>query len=356
MLRFSATFPSEVHTFAARRLNAPRLTTDNYIGMLQVLHYPMILLPLRAINCDIRKNGRFFAMEYTATQYDSRQSHSRAKSSLSWWTLFRMNTSIGPNPSRRSTSANPMPGTELGHLGSVVREGRLTLTISLWPVKETEIGLSPALNSKSSFYHPKSLVYHDFLSVVRNSPTGHVASDSIMNAQKPCNLTGPQNDDDHPNEQNLACMWNWGSRRANQTPRTIASHFKTATTFNLVIDQSLVEDLTSALCFPERFQRGLPAAERTKLFQHLFKRSEEFVNAIILRLDERELFESGRPIAHVFSDVVGCISFLRNQAAKEDSQMSSSDEFEDFERLRRLFWWDKLSTSLHPAQYFDYRN
>jgi hypothetical protein len=50
-----------------------------------------------------------------------------------------------------STSAIHMPGTELGHIGSVVREERLNLTISLPLVKETDISLSPALNSNPSF-------------------------------------------------------------------------------------------------------------------------------------------------------------------------------------------------------------
>jgi hypothetical protein len=177
-----------------------------------------------------------------------------------------------------------------------------------------------------------------------------------MTARSQCNVAGRRDCDGHSNERNLASMWNWGAHGTDDTPRTIASHFKTATTCNLVIDQSLLKDLTSALRFPERFQLGLPAAERTRLFQHLFKTSEEFINAIILRLDERGLFASGRPIAHVFSDVISCISFLRNQAVKEDSQMSSSDEFEEFERLRGTFWRDKLSTSLHPARDFNSLN
>jgi hypothetical protein len=195
------------------------------------------------------------------------------------------------------------------------------------------------------FHHPKSLEYYSFRPVLRNSPTGHVVGVSIMNARKPCNLAGPRNDDDHSNEQNLASMWNWGAHCADHTQKTVASHFKTATTFNLVVDQSLVKDLASALCFPERFHIGLPAAERTTLYSRLFTMSEEFINTIILRLDERGLFESGRPIAHVFSDVISCISFLRSQAENEDSGMSSSDEFKKFERFRKSFWQRCYGTS-----------
>ena len=65
-----------------------------------------------------------------------------------------MDTSIAPNLGGRSASVTHMPGTELEHLGSVVREGRRTLAIDLAVLKETELGLSSALNSESSFLSP----------------------------------------------------------------------------------------------------------------------------------------------------------------------------------------------------------
>jgi hypothetical protein len=63
-----------------------------------------------------------------------------------------MDTNIALNSGGRSASATH--GTELEHLGSVVREGRRTLAIELAVLKETEIGLSSALNSESSFLSP----------------------------------------------------------------------------------------------------------------------------------------------------------------------------------------------------------
>ena len=64
----------------------------------------------------------------------------------------RMDTSIALKSGGQSASATH--GTELEHLGSVVREGRRTLAMDLAVLTETEIGLSSALKSESSFPSP----------------------------------------------------------------------------------------------------------------------------------------------------------------------------------------------------------
>jgi hypothetical protein len=191
-------------------------------------------------------------------------------------------------------------------------------------------------------------VYHSFLPLRRDDSNGHVQKLSLWNARKPCTLTGTQNGNSNSDQQatKLAHFWNWGGESEGQTQISVAQSIKWHTKFNLVIDQSLIESLALALSFPERFQKRLPAAERTRLFQLLSKKADEFIDALILRLDEKKVFETGRPISHVFADMIGCITFLKEQARTDGSKISTSKEFAEIEELRRCFWWQTLGTYL----------
>lgn len=196
-------------------------------------------------------------------------------------------------------------------------------------------------------------VYQRFLPLRRNNSNAQVEVQFLCNARDSCVLTDTQIGNGVSNQQvlELACFWNWGGVCAGYTQLSVARYFKSEreTTLNLVLDHSLVESLRSALTFSERFRPGLPAAEKTELFKQLHKKADQFINAIILRLDEKKRFESGRPISHVVADIIACIAFLKDQAGVNDSKINSSQEYKKIEHLRRCFWLKKLGIYLLPS-------
>ena len=128
---------------------------------------------------------------------------------------------------------------------------------------------------------------------------------------------------------------NWGTN-FELTPREAANQIKQSGTWNLPIVQSLIHDLHDSL-YGQRLQDSVQAP----LFTHLEAICNGFLNHIILALDKKGLFESGRPVAHVFVDIIACIRFLRELARNSDDE---SDQFPKLEELQRLFWRDKFGT------------
>jgi hypothetical protein len=151
----------------------------------------------------------------------------------------------------------------------------------------------------------------------------------------------------------LAHIWNWGNDTLDlpyaNTPKAIARKFKALSPpwWNLLIIQSLINDLHFAL-YGTRFQD----IEPDSLFLRLRACANDFLNLVILRLDSQHLFETGRPISHVFVDIIACLFFLREKAGMKDDKSSIIDQVYEIVALREWFWHIKFSkknlTNLDP--------
>ena len=142
--------------------------------------------------------------------------------------------------------------------------------------------------------------------------------------------------DINKNEKHLAQIWNWGENHDTRTPASVAEHFKREQGI-LLVDTSMVDDLHLSL-FSDRLDFIVPAANKSILFMSLKQKCNEFVNAIIVHLDELHMFETGRPVAHCFSDLIDCISFLRKSARQQRKNMKpASDIFLD----SRISFWQR---------------
>ena len=70
-----------------------------------------------------------------------------------------------------------------------------------------------------------------------------------------------------------------------------------------------------------------------------------FLNHIILRFDSQHLFETGRPISHVFADIIACLFLLREKAGVRDDTSTVTDQIHEIVALREWFWHSKLGMS-----------
>jgi hypothetical protein len=140
-------------------------------------------------------------------------------------------------------------------------------------------------------------------------------------------------------DKSLARIWNWGG---NENVASIAKTFKIDQGV-VIIDSSLTDDLYFSL-FDDRLDSIIPEANKSFLFASLKNRSREFVNVFVLHLDELGMFETGRPIAHVFSDLIACITFLRKRATREIIDKKHDSDI--FQMSRIEFWEEKLG--MHP--------
>jgi hypothetical protein len=120
-------------------------------------------------------------------------------------------------------------------------------------------------------------------------------------------------------------------------PRDVAKQLKESGTWNLPIVQSLIHDLHDVL-YDQRLQ---DSAKQSYLFKKLEATCDGFLNHIIIVLQNKALFESGRPLAHIFVDIIACIRFLRKLAGNAEDD---SDQLPIFEKLRRLSWREKFGT------------
>lgn len=142
-----------------------------------------------------------------------------------------------------------------------------------------------------------------------------------------------------------AFIWNWGCDHETDNPGLIAWEFKTEHQV-LLIDTSLIDDLRVSL-FADRFDSIVPEANMSHLYRSLRENTYQLINAIILHLDEVGMFESGRPVSHIFADVIACISFLRQLArGKRKGKKIVSDKFLV---SRTGFWGKKLG--IFPVMY-----
>ena len=150
---------------------------------------------------------------------------------------------------------------------------------------------------------------------------------------------------DNVNQDELAYTWNWGVHRTADPRRAFreaVEHFKARP--SLVIDQSLIADLKTKLYPLDPFDKGIsPELETTTLFIGLHKKATQFLNAIILRLDVSEAFDSGRPIAHVIADVIGCIKLVREHAGNE----INPNLYCEIDDRRKKYWQNLCTATVH---------
>lgn len=192
-------------------------------------------------------------------------------------------------------------------------------------------GIIPTLNSLMK------LEYCVFYPLKRSRGGRVDPSAAFINACHPWSQ-GSQESNAHSSEESMAYIWNWGGNDNGHNPASIAAKFKTESKV-LLVENSLIDDLRLSL-FADRFDSIVPEAKQSLLYQSLKAKSHELVNAIILHLDEIHMFESGRPIAHIFADLIACISFLRMRAGWKGKNKRSASE--KFLASRTRFWRRKL--------------
>jgi hypothetical protein len=119
----------------------------------------------------------------------------------------------------------------------------------------------------------------------------------------------------------------------------------------LLVDYSLYNDLEYCL-YTCRF---VPE-ESSPLFIALHKEAKRFVFSMILRMEERNVFNF-RPISHVIADIIACVSFTRETVALEnEKQCHYAEEWDKISKLREEFWHKTLvAVSISPLlRYFNY--
>jgi hypothetical protein len=149
--------------------------------------------------------------------------------------------------------------------------------------------------------------------------------------------------------KNSAAIWNWGKEVGSadaspQNPQTKADFFKSNEPWRLSICGSLIRVLHSTL-YGDRFH---DTHIKSSLFQHLKAQADGFLNHILIRLDNQQLFETGRPISHIIVDVIACILFLKKRANDENDIMRSDAQICEIGKLQAQFWRDKLG--VHPLK------
>jgi hypothetical protein len=162
------------------------------------------------------------------------------------------------------------------------------------------------------------------------------AIDNARTHWKPDNLT----EEDSESEEDLARIWNWGAPSDTpNTPGSAASYFKgKPIPVSLLVDYSLYNDLESCL-YGCRF---VPE-ESSPLFTALHKEARRFIFSMILRMEERNMFNF-RPIAHVIADIKACVSSVRQTIALGiEEQCHYSKEWDKISELRKEFWNKTLS-------------
>lgn len=148
-------------------------------------------------------------------------------------------------------------------------------------------------------------------------------------------------------DKERAEIWNWGKTVGgvgdpSKTSKSCAEELRSERPWKLPISKWLLKALNSAL-YGHRFQDQCPG----RLFDLLQAQANGFLNHIILRLDDGELFVTGRPISHIIVDVIAIISFLRREAIyKNDNKTQVSRIF----KSRTRFWRKNLS--MYPCQIF----
>jgi hypothetical protein len=182
------------------------------------------------------------------------------------------------------------------------------------------------------------LEYNDVRSTVPPQSQGRLTGTSFGNKRFPCRIGAAGWTAELSSQADIL---NWGKSMAGPntrfTPRNVAKQFQESGMWNLPIVQSLIHDLHGVL-YGQRLQDSV---EQSPLFKDLDATCNGFLNHIILALQTKALFESARPVAHIFVDIIACIRFLRKLAGNANDE---SDQLQRFEELQQRFWSEKFGT------------
>jgi hypothetical protein len=161
-------------------------------------------------------------------------------------------------------------------------------------------------------------------------------------------------------------IWNWGRESKAVSPVAPWIYFRgdpgpstpTKRPWNLPIHEALIIHLRFAL-YGKRFDGE---HHRSKVYEQLKSNSNGFMYLLILQPDAgaEKLFQSGRPISHVFKDIIDCIDFLRRKAkenppkdsrsentlrdAAEENIGSKEQQKKEFSDQQQTYWKNMLGT------------
>jgi len=116
----------------------------------------------------------------------------------------------------------------------------------------------------------------------------------------------------------------------------------------LVVENSLWMDLERTL-YGVRFDRK---EELSPLYQSMHVEANRFLVCIILSLQRHEDVFAGRPLSHVFVDLISCVHFFRAIVAVEDP-ITEAAELQQFLDKRKEFW-SNILTDTSQCMFFLY--
>lgn len=266
----------------------------------------------------------------------------------------------GEVPSIKGTaSGQPQTTTEKPQLIQ-----RIAYEVDFPSIRRQELGLSEPTSLESSPLVHLGLIAAKYWNVggketgpcqeVPNSNYDVTVDDHFGNEYIPC-----QGDLWTDADFQAAEIWTWGtitSKKGKEVsgatgdgPAKACKHFRDrGTHWPLPIHQSLLKDLGTAL-YGNRLE---PERLRSKLYAQLQTNARGFMRHLILQLSagEEKLFESGRPLCHVFVDIIACITFLKRRAGDEkEKEMSLKEMHIDICTDRKEFWRRQMRTSHLPS-------
>lgn len=104
--------------------------------------------------------------------------------------------------------------------------------------------------------------------------------------------------------------------------------------------------------YNDRFQD----VQNDSLFMQLRECADGFLNHIILRFDSQELFKTGRPISHIFADIIACLLLLREKVGVRDDKSTVTDRIHEIVALREWFWHEKLGMKVRGKMFSVHAN
>lgn len=120
-------------------------------------------------------------------------------------------------------------------------------------------------------------------------------------------------------------------QQSSQTPDGKSSEKKARR--QVIVEKSLWEDLDHEL-YRRRFD---PKTLGSSLYEALQKEAKRFLICIIISLHQHGDVFTGRPISHVFADMIRSIVFFRS-ILKTPKQIDEETELEMFLKRRQTFW------------------
>jgi hypothetical protein len=268
---------------------------------------------------------------------------------------------IPAQTSPKQTHAPPVQGTPSGQPAQTTEKPppiqRIAYKVDFRGFRRQELGLSELTSLDSSPLVHLRLIVAKYWNVGERgsqeapNPNYDTTVDHFRNESNPCK-GHLWTDADFQAAQ----IWTWGtvtSKKGKEaigatgnSPAMACKHFRDrGTHWPLPIHQSLLKALETAL-YGNRLK---PERLRSKLYAQLQCNARGFMRHLILKLGagEEKLFESGRPLCHVFVDIIACITFLKRRAGDENENETSLKEMHiDICTERKEFWRRRTSHAL----------